>query len=157
MHLCLSDLFTINYNMHKPKKKIYVRTMKKTVKKHKKKPSSKVYLQKLSRWMFSTQRPSCGAVARKSNNSGSSTSKRLRKTPRTAAASCLGLVRVGQDGKTLYIARPHTQRNPRYKGSSTSTGRGYHIIYRWDKVYDQKTGKLVKVKDLPSWLPAMYA
>lgn len=82
-------------------------------------------------------------------STGTSTSKRLRKTPRTDAKKCLGTVRVGQDGKYLYIALPHRQKNPRYKTSKTPA-LGTHLTARWEKVYDKRTGKPLKVSDLPA-------
>lgn len=81
---------------------------------------------------------------------GTTTAKRLRKTPRTDAKKCLGSVHVGQDGKYLYIATPKRQRNPRYATSRTS-GVGTHLAARWEKVFNARTGKAVKVDDYP-WL-----
>lgn len=79
---------------------------------------------------------------------GTTTAKRLRKTPRTDAKKCLGTVRVGQDGKYVYIAIAKRQRNPRYKSSRTPS-LGTHITAKWEKVYDKRTGKPLKVADLP--------
>lgn len=79
---------------------------------------------------------------------GTSTSKRLRKTPRTEAKKCIGSVRVGQDGKYVYIATARRQHNPRYKTSSTRAV-GSHITAKWQKIYDARTGKPLKVSDLP--------
>ena len=83
---------------------------------------------------------------------GTSTSKRLRKTPRTDAKKCLGTVRVGQDGKYIYISLPHRQRNPHYKTSRTPSI-GSHLTARWEKVYNKRTGKPLKVSDLPPTFP----
>lgn len=80
---------------------------------------------------------------------GTTTTKRLRKTPRTDAKKCLGSVRVGQDGKYVYIAVVTRQKNPRFSTSRGVSGVGSHITARWEKVYDQRTGKPLKVADLP--------
>ena len=79
---------------------------------------------------------------------GTSATKRLRKTPGTNAKKCLGSVHIGQDGKFVYIAVATRQKNPRYTSSKVS-GIGSHITARWEKVYSQKTGKPLKVADLP--------
>lgn len=83
-----------------------------------------------------------------SRSIGTTTAKKLRKTPRTDAKKCLGTVRLGQDGKYLYIAIAHRQRNPKYSSSTTPTG-GTHVTARWEKVYNGRTGKPLKVSDLP--------
>lgn len=111
-------------------------------KKPKKAAKRHITMQILPRSAFRTT-PRCLKSA------GTSTAKRLRKTPRTDAKKCLGTARVGQDGKYLYIAVPHRQRNPKFATSRTS-GVGSHITARWEKLYDQRTGKPMKVEDLPA-------
>ena len=116
-------------------------TLRRSPRKPKKPTKRRITLQMLPKTAFRTT-PACAKSV------GTSTAKRLRKTPRTDAKKCLGTVRMGQDGKYLYIAVPHRQRNPRYKTSRTS-GVGSHITARWEKLYNQRTGKPIKVDDLP--------
>jgi hypothetical protein len=73
------------------------------------------------------------------------TSVRLRKTPRGDAEKCLGSVRLGQNGTHLYMAQRTMKKNPRIKFSTTPTGRGYHLAFKWTKLYDDRTKKAFKV------------
>lgn len=125
--------------------------MKKTDTVTKKKKSTKAFLQLLPRWSLKP-----AARCRPSASTSGSTAKRLRKTPRSNAKTCRGLTRVGQNGTHLYVARPHRQRNPRY-ASSTTRSAGSHLTFRWDKVYDTRTKKPVKVSALPRGFPLLYA
>lgn len=120
-----------------PKKKTSTTTKTKTKKKH-------VIFQALPSRAFRPS-PRCAASA------GTSTAKRLRKTPRTDAKKCLGSVRIGQDGKYVYIATVKPTRNPKYATSRTRSG-GSHLTARWEKLYDARTKKPIKVDDLPSRL-----
>jgi hypothetical protein len=78
----------------------------------------------------------------------STTSKKLRKTPKEDAKKCLGSVRLGQDETFVYIALPHHKHNPKY--SRTAFPTGSHVEAHWVKLYDTRTGKAVKAKDLPA-------
>lgn len=115
------------------------------------KPSLKhIMLQMLAPAAFRTTRVCAQSIA-----AHSSTSKKLAKSPRAQAKRCLGSVRVGQDGTHLYIARPSRQRNPHYRGSTTRAT-GSHVTARWEKVYNGRTKKPVKVKDLPRGFPLVW-
>lgn len=81
-------------------------------------------------------------------SAGTTAAKRLRKTPRTDAKKCLGTVRIGQDGKYLYIAVVKRQKNPKFQ-TSRASGIGSHLTAKWEKVYNKRTGKPIKVSDLP--------
>jgi hypothetical protein len=72
------------------------------------------------------------------------TTERIRKTPRAKASQCVGSIRLGQDGKTLYISVLKLVKNPHYK-RSTGTGFGMHWTAHWRKVYDRVKGKTVRV------------
>lgn len=85
--------------------------------------------------------------------SGSSTRKRT--TPSGDARLCVGAVRVGTDGTHLYLARRFKKRNPHIKYSSVPTGRGWHMAFKWEKLYDARTKKPFLVKNLPKNFPVL--
>jgi len=87
--------------------------------------------------------------------SNGSASSRLKKTPHEDPEKCLGSVRLGGDGKYLYIARRLKKKNPHIKYSSVPTGIGYHIGFKWEKIYDARTGKAFKASDLPKMLAVL--
>ena len=78
-----------------------------------------------------------------------STAHRLRKTPKGDPERCLGSVRLGQDGMHLYIAEKTWKKNPKIKYSTTPTGTGYHLAFKWTKLYDKRTKKPFKLSDAP--------
>jgi hypothetical protein len=82
-----------------------------------------------------------------SASNAASTAKRVKKTPRENAKKCIGKVRIGQDGKFVYIAMVKRQKNPKYKTSSTPST-GTHIVAKWEKLYDSRTNKPLEVSNL---------
>ena len=83
----------------------------------------------------------------------SSARARTRKTPRADAKDCVGKVRIGQNSTYMYFARPHAQHNPTFRTSPRiATAQGAHRVAKWDKVYDARTGKALKVKDVSGLL-----
>ena len=109
-----------------------------------------VFIQSLPKRVFTST-----TACRLPSSNASSTAKRTRHTPRGDASKCIGSVRLGQDGKSLYIATPKRKRDAHYKGSPTS-GRGTHIVALWKKIYNARTGKPFKVDELaPSLLASL--
>ena len=106
----------------------------------------RITIQMIPRRMFAVN-PRCKPTA--------SGSKKTGKTPLEKPKDCVGSVRLGQDGKHLYIARRVKKHNPTIKYSSVPTGRGFHIGFKWQLVYDARTGKAFRVSDLPPGFPAL--
>lgn len=78
-----------------------------------------------------------------------SVSKRLKKTPSENAKHCVHKVRLGQDGSHLYFAQKTWKKNPKIPYSTTPTGQGMHLAFKWMKLYNKRTQKPYNVSKAP--------
>lgn len=122
-------------------------SVRKTPTKMKKPRKKKVFVQEL----FAKLRRAFGPNPR-CKVDDASTAARLRKTPRGDPERCMGSVRLGQDGSHLYYAQKVWKKNPKIKYSTTPTGQGYHLAFKWTKLYNTRTKKPFKVSDSSKWL-----
>jgi hypothetical protein len=117
----------------------------------KKKPASKkVYIQDLMRLRLLSKAFSPNPRCHQTKKSSGS---KKRKTPQADAKLCVGTVKVGSNASGLYYSRTSMKKNPHFKGSTTPTGSGAHLTAKWEKLYNTRTKKAMKVKDLPKGFP----
>lgn len=116
-----------------------------TAPKKKKKKSTRLTVQEVSQ-----RYPAAFRVSARCKADDTSASARVRKTPAGDPQRCLGLVRLGRDGKHLYIATQKWKKNPKIKYSTSPTGAGYHLAFSWKKLYNARTKKPFDVKNAPS-------
>ena len=115
-----------------------------------KKRSTKLYIQDLMRLKLLSKAFSPNPRCHQTKNSSGS---KKRKTPQADAKLCIGSVKVGSNASGLYFARKRLKKNPHFKGSTTPTGSGAHLTAKWEKLYNARTKKAMKIKDLPKGFP----
>jgi hypothetical protein len=64
-----------------------------------------------------------------------------KQTPNGDPELCFGSVRLGNNPKYIYFATRYLKKNPKIKYSTVPTGQGYHMAFKWQKVYDARTKK----------------
>lgn len=118
-----------------------VKTVKTGGKKKTIRNKHRIYIQDLTPTHFRV-----GALCMSANSNQASTRKRMSKLPREDPARCLWRARLGKDGEKLYFAVRLRIKNPHYRGTGSTTGRGFHYSTRWKVVYDKRTGKAFDAK-----------